>query len=107
VIKAIGYAVQGMQHATRQANNAAERILQSTTSAFNPPVEPTTEPTTTNNTGPVRTATRDLVAPSADNLVYDIVDLKNAEHNFKLNAAVYKRMSDMTDEFLNNIARGT
>ena len=98
MIQAMDFAVQGMQRATDQANKAAGRILEDTTTALTPPQAPITS----NNTGSVRTATRDLVAPSTDNLINDIVDLKTAVINFKANAAVYKRMSDMTDEFIKN-----
>lgn len=101
MIKAMDYAVQGMRQATSQANDAAQRILQDTSSSITPPQQPTTP----NTTGPVQASTRDLVAPSTDNLINDIVDLKTAVLNFKANAAVYKRMADMSDEFLNNFAR--
>jgi hypothetical protein len=108
VIKAMDYAVQGMRQATNQANDAAGRIIRGTSNSLNVPEQATAPETiTSNNTGPVRTATRDLVAPNSDTLIFDIVDLKVAELNFKANAAVYKRMADMTDEFINNFARKT
>lgn len=105
MIKAMDFAVQGMQRATSQANDAAGRILRGTTSSFDASGATSPERITSNNTGPVRTSTRDLVAPNTDNLIYDIVDLKVAELNFKANAAVYKRMADMTDEFINNFSK--
>lgn len=101
MIEAMGYAVQGMRQATSQANDAAQRILHDTSSSITPPQQPTAP----NAAGPVRTSTRDLVTPSTGNLINDIVDLKTAAHNFKANAAVYKRMADMSDEFLNNFAK--
>ena len=102
MIKAMDYAVQGMQQATSQANDAAQRILQDTSSSITPPQQPAATP---NATGPVQTSTRDLVAPSTDNLINDIVDLKIAVLNFKANAAVYKRVADMSDELINNFAK--
>ncbi len=105
MIKAMDYAVQGMQQATSQANDAAQRILEDTSSSFTPPTPPQQPAATPNATGPVQTSTRDLVAPSTGNLINDIVDLNTAVHNFKANAAVYKRMADMSDEFLNNFAK--
>ena len=105
MIKAMDYAVQGMQQATSQANDAAQRILQDTSSSFTPPEQTATPNTTGNTTGPVQTSTRDLVAPSTDNLINDIVDLKMAVLNFKANAAVYKRVADMSDELINNFAK--
>ena len=103
MIKAMDYAVQGMQQATSQANDAAMRILQDTSTAITPPQQPSAA--TPNATGPVQTSTRDLVAPSTDNLINDIVDLKIAVLNFKANAAVYKRAADMSDELINNFSK--
>ena len=108
MIKAMDYAAQGMRQATNQANDAAERILRNTSQPLSTPDEPVpAERVTSNNTGPVRTATRDLVAPDTENLIYDIVDLKMAELNFEANAAVYKRMADMTDEFIKKFGEDT
>ena len=105
MIKAMDYAVQGMRQATNQANDAAQRILRNTSAPLNAPEETATDPITSNNTGPVRASTRDLVAPNSDNLIYDIVDLKTAERNFEANAAVYRRMADMTDEFIDKFTK--
>lgn len=105
MIKAMEYAQQGMRQATNQANDAAKRILDSTTQSFKAPETDDPERITSNQTGPVRTSTRDLVAPSSDNLIFDIVDLKMAEHNFEANATVYKRMADMTDEFIKTFGK--
>ena len=107
MIKAMDFAVEGMRRATNQANDAAHRILHDTSGSFDADAAVTAERITSDNTGPVRTSTRDLVAPNSDNLIYDIVDLKTAQHNFEANATVYKRMADMTDEFLKNFGKDT